>query len=305
MSKQFTMFSPNFWVGQTGRDLRAAGPVAMLTAAYLITNPLATYTGIYRLPVIYIANDLGLSQDEVRAALAAVEKTGFARYDERSEYVFIINAAAHQLGSLKASDNKVKYVNREFAQLTKNCPFIAEYFALYAEALHLKARADLAPRAPAAVAPVAAPVAAAPAAAPVVEVAAPVPEPAVAQPAPQPEAAPVVAAAPVKAPAVEVQAVVVEVENIEEAVAAYAEVHSADWKPTNAADDVAGFLARREVCGFAPDGAKRVAKYLLTFAANHGDYCTHQLCDTLEEQGDYDLEHADKYAKWVLSRADI
>lgn len=293
MSKQFTMFSPNFWVGQTGRDLRAAGPVAMLTAAYLITNPLSTFTGIYRLPAIYIANDLGLSLDEVRAAIAAVEKTGFARYDASSEYVWIVNAARHQLGMLKASDNKVKYVAREFANIGKNCPFLADYFAMYAEALHLKARADLAAKAP-----VAAP-AAAPVAAPVVEVAAPVPEPAIAEPAQQPEAAPVVAAAPVKAPAV------VNVDAAKETIKSYLSGPNAGYMSSNVADDVASFLAQRDNLGFDPAGAKRVAKYLLNFAATYGYYSTHSFIGLLEEQGCFDLEDADKHAKYIINSADI
>ncbi|SAK86023.1 hypothetical protein [Caballeronia ptereochthonis] len=141
--RNFVMVSPNFWVGQTGRDLARAGTAAQLTALYLLSNPQANYTGLYRLPLIYIANDLNMSQDAVRAALVAIEKTGFAKYHERSEYVWIVESARHQLGELKANDNKVKYVNKEFAAIGKNCPFIAEYFAKYGASMHLKPHKDM------------------------------------------------------------------------------------------------------------------------------------------------------------------
>ena len=142
--RKFVMVAPAFWIGQTGRDLRNAGTAAQLLALYLLSNPVANYTGLYRLPIIYIANDLGLGLDQVRAALAAVEQTGFAKYDEASEYVWIIEGARHQLGEeLKEQDLKVKYVNKEFATISKSCPFLVDYFAKYGTALRLTPRKDV------------------------------------------------------------------------------------------------------------------------------------------------------------------
>ena len=284
--RKFVMLSPNFWVGQTGRDLRAAGTEAQLLAIYLISNTLTNYTGLYRLPIIYIANDLGLTMEQTREALAAVEKTGFARYDERTEFVWVVEAARHQLGEeLKASDNKVKYVNKEFAAITKACPFLADYYAKYSQALHLKARADVVAAAPAKAAEL------------------PKPEPEViAAPAPQPEAAPVVAAAPVKAPAVAVE---VEVEDVAEAVQQFAAEHDAPWKETSAADDVAYFLQEREANGCDPAGAKAITKKLLTFAATHGEYALHQVVNCLANSNDYELTNWDAITSSTLDRLDI
>lgn len=142
--RKFVMVSPAFWMGQTGRDLRNAGAAAQLLALYMLSNPLANYTGLYRLPIIYIANDLGLDIDQARATLTAIEQTGFAKYDEVSEYVWIIEGARHQLGEeLKEKDLKVKYVNKEFAAISKSCPFLADYFAKYGTALRLTPRKDV------------------------------------------------------------------------------------------------------------------------------------------------------------------
>jgi len=142
--RKFVMISPAFWIGQTGRDLRNAGTTAQLLALYLLSNPLANYTGLYRLPIIYMANDLSLGLDQVRATLAAIEQTGFAKYDEISEYVWIIEGARHQLGEeLKEKDLKVKYVNKEFATISKSCPFLTDYFVKYGTALRLTPRKDV------------------------------------------------------------------------------------------------------------------------------------------------------------------
>ncbi|MGF6183439.1 hypothetical protein ABIB42_004494 [Massilia sp. UYP32] len=142
--RKFVMVSPAFWIGQTGRDLRNAGIAAQLLALYLLSNPIANYTGLYRLPIIYIANDLGMGLDQVRATLTAVEQTGFAKYDEASEYLWIIEGAHYQLGEeLKEKDLKVKYVNKEFATISKSCPFLVDYFAKYGTALRLLPRKDV------------------------------------------------------------------------------------------------------------------------------------------------------------------
>lgn len=278
--RKFVMLSPNFWIGSTGRDLRAAGTNAQLVAVYLISNPLTNYTGLYRLPIIYIANDLGLTVDATREALAAIEKTGFARYDEKSEYVWVLEAARHQLGEeLKASDNKVKFVNKEFAALAKGCPFIADYYAKYATSLHLKARADvLTVQAPAKVEE------AKPAQ--VVEAAKPAAVEKAATPAPVKEAAPVV------------------VEDVQEAISEYAEEQPA-WTEATAADDLADFLATREACGYPAAGAKAVAASILTFAAEHGDYCTRKLIERAASVDDYELTYLDMYKKEVLAKFDI
>lgn len=268
--RKFVMISPNFWVGQTGRELRRAGSTVQLAALYLLSNPLSNYTGLYRLPIIYIANDLGLTLDQVRVALAAIEQTDFARYDESSEYVWIVEGARHQLGEhLKASDHKVKFVNKEFAAISKSCPFIRDYFDKYVTSLHLKPRKDM----PDAVAPLAA------AEATAEQVRTPAPEPATVK-ALQPEARPAVAATP---DAVTIEAL----------------------PPADLADRLSGFLAEREERGATRAGSKAVAQFLLTVAENEGEYFAGQLLDLAVEAGDFDIIDYEMYREVVAARCDI
>ena len=259
------MVSPNFWVGQTGRDLRRAGPLAQLVALYLLSNPLANYTGLYRLPIIYIANDLGLTLDQVRAALAAIEQTGFARYDEDSEYVWIVEGARHQLGEhLKASDHKVKFVNKEFAAIK------------YASSLHLKPRSDMPEVAS-------------------VHARSAKPEIAAAK-ALQPEAVPVVATAAEQVPAEEVE---------DEAALAKTDTTQGLWRPTDVAEQLASFLAERERRGFSAAGSKAVAKFVQAFSAQHDDHIATELLKATAAAGDYDIIDHALYAAEVVAKYDI
>lgn len=271
------MVSPNFWVGQTGRDLRRAGPLAQLVALYLLSNPLANYTGLYRLPIIYIANDLGLTLDQVRAALAAIEQTGFARYDEDSEYVWIVEGARHQLGEhLKASDHKVKFVNKEFAAISKCCPFLRDYFNKYASSLHLKPRSDMPEVAS-------------------VHARSAKPEIAAAK-ALQPEAVPVVATAAEQVPAEEVE---------DEAALAKTDTTQGLWRPTDVAEQLASFLAERERRGFSAAGSKAVAKFVQAFSAQHDDHIATELLKATAAAGDYDIIDHALYAAEVVAKYDI
>lgn len=142
MSRDFVKISPNFWTGKTGRDLRRAGMGATLVAMYLLTCPSANYIGIFRLPMAYMAADLGIDAERAREYLREVEYTGFCKYDAREEIVWVIEGARHQLGELKAGDNKVKMCQKDFDRIPVECSFLREYFNKYRNTLHLKAHKD-------------------------------------------------------------------------------------------------------------------------------------------------------------------
>lgn len=140
--RDFVKLSPKFWVGPTGRAIRKSGIEAQLVALYLMSSPHATYTSIYHLPMVYIAADTGISMDAVREALAAIERTGFARYDEDSECVWVVEGAKWQIGEdLKAADSRVKAIQKEIDSLPSDCPFKSEFLSKYGRAYHLRGAA--------------------------------------------------------------------------------------------------------------------------------------------------------------------
>lgn len=136
-TRDFVKISPTFWTGPTGRQLRKAGAEVQLVALYLMSSPHTNYSGLFQLPLNYIANDTGLSLEAVRKALSAIAAVGFARYDENSECAWIVEGAKWQLGELKAVDKRVMGLQKEFDSLPEDCPYKVEFLAKHGKALCL------------------------------------------------------------------------------------------------------------------------------------------------------------------------
>lgn len=141
--RTFCKLNTSFWTDELGRELRAGGPQLQVLALYLISNKHSNYTGIYSLPKMYIAADLGLDMISVDAMLRQLDEMNYAKYDESAEVIWVIDAAREQLGeSLKAADKMVKAVQRELSDLPKKCVLTAQFIERYADAYHLKPAAD-------------------------------------------------------------------------------------------------------------------------------------------------------------------
>ena len=91
------------WTGATGRALRG-NKDAMLIREYLICNEHANPIGLYRIPIGYIASDLGITIEDALNGLLACVDAGFCKYNSDTDCVFVINMAREQIGqNLKAS----------------------------------------------------------------------------------------------------------------------------------------------------------------------------------------------------------
>lgn len=144
--------SPQFWIGETGRELRpkpnASGKErerfkdARIVATYLTNAPSSTMYGLYYVTARTIAEETGLFEDEVRAALALLHELDYARYDPKTEFVWVMQMAWHQLGCpLKPGDRRVTNVNNWYRSLPKN-PWLGPFFDRYREACHLEERRE-------------------------------------------------------------------------------------------------------------------------------------------------------------------
>jgi hypothetical protein len=136
--RDYAKVSPNFWTGQTGRRIVAAGPDCITVSMYLMTTGHANMIGIYYCPLAYICHDTGLSHEGALKALQRASEAGFCAYDEGSGWVYVPKMALWQIGSeLKASDNQVKAIRKEYERLPNN-PFLKRFFEDYGEAYHLE-----------------------------------------------------------------------------------------------------------------------------------------------------------------------
>lgn len=131
--RDYGKISPHFWIGATGRALRRAGVDAQIVALYLISSPHANMIGIYYLPIAYLAGDTGMSIEGASKGLAKVLTTGFAKYDEALEVVFVPSLAKFQVAErLHQDDKRRKGVENELSKWPKH-PFTREFAEIYAE----------------------------------------------------------------------------------------------------------------------------------------------------------------------------
>lgn len=130
--------SPLFWVGKTGKKLRADRD-AQVIALYLMTSPHSHQTGVYHLPLLYLSTEVGVSVEEALKALRRLEADGFCCYDESTEWIWVCEMAAWQIGeSLKDTDKRAIGV-RQYLDSLPRLPFEGAYLARYHADYHLDA----------------------------------------------------------------------------------------------------------------------------------------------------------------------
>jgi len=117
--RDYGKVSPQFWIGSTGRAIRGHME-AQIVAFYLMTSPHANMIGVFHCPVPYIAHETGLSIEGASKGLRRLIEADFCTYEEDSEYVFVHQFAANQIGErLEASDKRCKGVENELAKVPK------------------------------------------------------------------------------------------------------------------------------------------------------------------------------------------
>lgn len=150
--RDYGKVSPQFWIGETGKQLRGDAN-AQLLALYLMTCPHSTMTGVFHCPILYMAHETGLGIEGATKALARLSEVGFCEYEEASETVFVIRMAAYQIGdSLKPNDNRVLGLRKEVERMPESRAK-SRFLAVYGVAFGLvepgkKGRGSKAPRKP-------------------------------------------------------------------------------------------------------------------------------------------------------------
>lgn len=128
--RDYAQVRPRFWTHGTGKALRE-DPLAQLVALYLMTAPSSNLIGLYYLPLPTLVHETGLPPQGAMEALARLSREEFARYDHPSEYVWVVNMAAQQLGErLELADNRRAGVMRELER-HRASPFYGDFLEKY------------------------------------------------------------------------------------------------------------------------------------------------------------------------------
>lgn len=132
--REYSKVGPKFWIGATGKRLRAAGMEAQIVAMYLLTSPHANMLGLYYCPTMFIAHETGIGMEGATKGLQSAIEAGFCEYDEASEVVWVIEMASYQIAeSLKPNDLRVKGVHNEYMSLPSN-PYLVRFYEKYKDA---------------------------------------------------------------------------------------------------------------------------------------------------------------------------
>jgi hypothetical protein len=118
--RDYAKVAPQFWTGKTGKALKAAGPETVIVGLYLMTSPHANMIGVYHCPLAYIAFDTGLGLEGASKGLQSAIEADFCTYEAESDYVFVHEFAAYQIGDeLDPKDNRCKGVKSEIDKVPK------------------------------------------------------------------------------------------------------------------------------------------------------------------------------------------
>jgi hypothetical protein len=143
--RDYSKVGPQFWIGRTGKKLRAAGAMAQLVGLYLMTSPHANMTGLYYVSRDSIAHETGLGMEGASKGLQSCIDAGFCSYDDETEMVWVHEMAFYQIAEkLSANDKRSAGVQNEYDALPDN-PFLGMFFEKYAAAFNMKKSRDGSP----------------------------------------------------------------------------------------------------------------------------------------------------------------
>lgn len=135
--RDYGKVSPQFWIGRTGKALRAAGIETQIVAMYLMTSPHANMLGLYYMPKLYIAHETGLGEKGASKGLQRAIEAGFCAYDDDSEMVWVYEMARYQISDrLKPDDKRCVGIQNEYNTLPAN-PHLEPFFDKYEVSFNL------------------------------------------------------------------------------------------------------------------------------------------------------------------------
>ena len=136
--RDYSKVGPQFWIGKTGKKLRAAGAKAQLVGLYLMTSPHANMLGLYYVSTNSIGHETGLGIEGALEGLRSCIEAGFCSYDEETEMVWVHEMAYFQIADkLAAADKRSTGVQNEYDALPDN-PYLGDFFEKYADAFNMK-----------------------------------------------------------------------------------------------------------------------------------------------------------------------
>jgi hypothetical protein len=122
----YARIDERFWTDPMIKGLSAEGK---LIAAWLFTNPHRHFSGIYYLPRVLIADEVGVSVEVCNGVLEVLENNGFMKYDDDFSVVWVTKMLHHQSGGV-LNEKQAKGISTHLDSL-HGCPMIKEFLKHY------------------------------------------------------------------------------------------------------------------------------------------------------------------------------
>lgn len=122
----YAIFDEQFW---TDPKIKILTVETKMVFAWLFTNPHRHFSGIYSLPRVLIADQIGVSIGVSNKSLEVLEKQGFIKYSDEYSIVWVINMLKHQSGG-RLSSQQIKGISKQLKTL-HGCPLIKEFAEKY------------------------------------------------------------------------------------------------------------------------------------------------------------------------------
>ena len=134
MADPFGVIDGSIW---RSRKFRPRSPIEKLVYLYLHASPHRNAIGLYRLPVIFAADDLDTAPDTVRQAMASLTECGLIDYDEDEPLVRIRNWELRN-----APENPQTAINRIYKGYDKSPKHRFTFAAFLNFAVEINLRAE-------------------------------------------------------------------------------------------------------------------------------------------------------------------
>lgn len=126
------------FTGLTGRELRRHPAEVRELQFWLMAGPGRDPFGIFVFEPEMVAPQLGRPAKKIREALEVLIGLGFCKWDETTQYVWVLEMAHHQfLTPLQASDFRCATAQKWYRDSMARNPFMGEWFDRYCEDFHL------------------------------------------------------------------------------------------------------------------------------------------------------------------------
>ena len=132
--RNYAIVPVNIWDSEMSLQLRKLGLPYHFTAHYMLTATHSNMIGIYRLSPHDIAGHIGISAEKAEEVIRKLVEIDFCRYDWERNFVWVIEHADIQIGTLKPRDKRATGVKKILNNLPK-VNFLEAFISRYDEQL--------------------------------------------------------------------------------------------------------------------------------------------------------------------------